>query len=304
MSVQSFAADSRERARHSASYPALVSACSNFSIQYNFSAIAIALAFMDQPSPEAGSGPGKPAYPRTEAEASLLKSLVFAGAIAGQLTMGFAGDVIGRKRAMCLTHVLSMIGSIGSALFTWGSPTTVYAVLAACRFLLGWGVGGKYPLSATFSAESSSASANASLAVTKGFFWQSPGALAPYAVGLALVAIFGRSDIGAADAADASLQFRIVLGAGAVPTFVALVFTALGEESAEFVSASRRRRSDNPFREAARHPELLSRLAGCGLSWLLFDIVIYGTSFNQVEILRSVFGDADALFDLCWSTSY
>ena len=58
---------------------AIISALSNLSIQYNFQAIAIALAFMDGPAH---------IYPASPADLSLLQSLVFAGAITGQLAMG------------------------------------------------------------------------------------------------------------------------------------------------------------------------------------------------------------------------
>lgn len=307
-----------EQPRSTARRVAIIAALSNLSIQYNFGAIAIALAMMDQPSSsrsggaseeaEAGSGG---AYPRTDAEQSLLKYIVFAGAIAGQLTMGYVGDAIGRKRAMGLTYSFSTLGALGSALLPWGSASSVYAILAGCRFVLGFGVGGKYPLAATMSRESvaapsASSSAGhrplpASYEVAKGFFWQSPGAMLPYVVGLVLIALFGRGDIGAAHVAQTSAQFRLLLGVGALPTLVAHVLTHFGEESAEYAAARRKRgAAANPFREAARHPQYLGRLAGCGLSWFCFDIVIYGTTFNQVAITQAVFGKSDTLFDECW----
>ena len=55
----------RRRRDHSA----IISALSNLSIQYNFQAIAIALAFMDGPAH---------IYPASPADLSLLQSLVFA----------------------------------------------------------------------------------------------------------------------------------------------------------------------------------------------------------------------------------
>ena len=90
-----------------------------------------------------------PTYPRTPTQSSMIKSCVFAGAITGQLTMGLAGDMLGRRRAMLLTNSFSILGSLGTALFTWGPPSTVYGIMMAFRFLLGVGVGGKYPLAAT-----------------------------------------------------------------------------------------------------------------------------------------------------------
>jgi len=48
-----------------------------------------------------------------------------ARAVFGQLSMGYAGDVLGRRNAMLLTQGLSALGAIGSALFTWGSAETI-----------------------------------------------------------------------------------------------------------------------------------------------------------------------------------
>jgi hypothetical protein len=54
---------------------------------------------------------------------------------------------------MLLTNSCTVLGSLGTAVFTWGSPDTIYAVMGLCRFILGVGVGGKYPLAATMSSE-------------------------------------------------------------------------------------------------------------------------------------------------------
>ena len=269
---------------------AVISALSNLSIQYNFAAITIALAFMD-------NGGTSPAYPRSTAESSLLKSLVFAGAITGQLTMGFAGDVLGRRRALLLTNTFSILGALGSALFTWGEPSMLYAIMGVCRFVLGVGVGGKYPLAATMSKEgaSTTSASSSSVQVAKGFFWQTPGAMLPYIVALALLACFGKTNFGAAHLEATSLQFRLLLGLGALPTVFATVLTYRTADSAEYVAAQRAATStsiaastattNNPFRVAAAHPELLRPLLGCGGSWMLYDFIYYGTSFNQVRHL-------------------
>ena len=87
----------------------------------------------------------------------------------------YAGDAIGRRRAMALTNLLTVLGALGSALLTWGDAATVYSVLMACRFVLGVGVGGKYPLAATIRAEACSEGdtpRHSATEVAKGFFWQ------------------------------------------------------------------------------------------------------------------------------------
>lgn len=280
-----------------ASRKSLIAALSNFSIQYNFACIAIGLAFMDNTSSDSQAVP--PAYPRTAVQDALLKSLVFAGAIAGQLTMGYAGDALGRRRAMLLTNCFSTLGALSTALLTWGPP--VYTIMAIGRFLLGIGVGGKYPLAATISQESEQGDENRSYEVAKGFFWQTPGAMLPYVVGMLLLSVFGHQHHGANFPVATSIQFRLLLGIGAIPIMITTVLTYYSQESAEYQAAmAEGGMGNNPLRTAFWHPELWGPLAGCGISWFLYDFVYYGTAFNQVIITDRVFGNGNSLWDDCW----
>lgn len=52
-------------------------------------------------------------YPRSENMDSLLKSVVFAGSICGQCSMGFVGDWIGLENAMVATNFMALLGTIG-----------------------------------------------------------------------------------------------------------------------------------------------------------------------------------------------
>ena len=99
---------------------------------------------------------------------------VFAGAIFGQLIMGYAGDILGRNKAMTLTLSLAAVSALLSSVVPTGSATVVYIVIIVFRFMLGVGLGGVYPLSATKAAEDGGDehgnvdTRSASLA----FFWQ------------------------------------------------------------------------------------------------------------------------------------
>ena len=160
--------------------------------------------------------------------------------------------------------------------------------------------------------------------VAKGFFWQTPGAMLPYAVGLLVLglstgtdatggatggatlglaaqdAATGGATLGPAarDAAAVSLQFRLVLGLGAVPALLTMALCYFQADSASYVAArsgelessgSPSSGSSNPVAVALRHPEHWRRLVGTGLSWLLYDYVYYGTAFNQPRIIEQVF---------------
>jgi PHS family inorganic phosphate transporter-like MFS transporter len=165
---------------------------------------------------------------RTAAVGGTISSVVFVGSILGQLCMGVAGDAWGRKRALILTNIFTTIGALCSALCAWGPATTVYAIITASRFLLGVGVGGKYPLSGTISSESKAVTKSkmkSALEVALGFFWQTPGSLLPYAVGMAFLAATHLKDATSVPFVDAAVGFRVVLGLGALPAMVVVILT-------------------------------------------------------------------------------
>eukprot|EP00595_Chromulina_sp_UTEXLB2642_P001881 CAMPEP_0196766516 /NCGR_PEP_ID=MMETSP1095-20130614/25797_1 /TAXON_ID=96789 ORGANISM="Chromulina nebulosa, Strain UTEXLB2642" /NCGR_SAMPLE_ID=MMETSP1095 /ASSEMBLY_ACC=CAM_ASM_000446 /LENGTH=152 /DNA_ID=CAMNT_0042128949 /DNA_START=287 /DNA_END=742 /DNA_ORIENTATION=- len=112
-----------------------------------------------------------------------LTATVFIGAIVGQLTMGYAGDIFGRNRAMLFTLSLASFGALLSAVVPNGDATSIYAILIAFRFILGIGLGGVYPLSATKAAESGNDNGKVDLwTASWAFFWQTPGAMTPWMI--------------------------------------------------------------------------------------------------------------------------
>ena len=93
--------------------------------------------------------------------------------------MGYAGDVLGRNKAMTLTLSLVCVSALLSAILPFGSPSTVYTIIIITRFVMGIGLGGIYPLSATKAAEDGG-DAHGHVNVTSAsyaFFWQTPGAM-------------------------------------------------------------------------------------------------------------------------------
>lgn len=78
---------------------------------------------------------------------SLMVSTMLAGVVVGQLFFGAVADTFGRKWAFVCTAGLTVFSSLASALCHDGMALPMQ--LAMCRFILGCGVGGEYPLSAT-----------------------------------------------------------------------------------------------------------------------------------------------------------
>ena len=59
-------------------------------------------------------------------------------------------------------------------------------------------------------------------------------------------------------------------------------------------------RRDNPIKIACRHPEYFKTLLGTGGTWFLFDIAYYGTAIFSVDLINSIFGSSESVFDICW----
>ena len=108
-------------------------------------------------------------------EGSVASAALF-GSIFGQLVAGSLADVWGRKILFVTTALLITVGSIGSAFCTDLPEFTIYGQIACWRFFLGAGVGGEYPLAATVTSESSSASSRGRL-MSAVFAMQGVGAL-------------------------------------------------------------------------------------------------------------------------------
>jgi len=78
---------------------------------------------------------------------ALLNAATLAAAFVGALVLGRMADVVGRKRVYWLVAVIMVAGALGCAL----SPSLW--ILIVFRFVLGFGVGGDYPVSAVLMSE-------------------------------------------------------------------------------------------------------------------------------------------------------
>lgn len=202
---------------------------SNFSIQYNFGSIAIALLMMST----AVCTQDDIDLCRKGIQQSWVQgtssSVVFLGAVLGQLVMGSLGDIIGRSQALLVTMSIATGAAALQALAPAGSPRDIYTIIIIFRFFLGVGVGGIYPLSAIKAVEDSAAEENKSssndsmkyskkaVASGKGFFWQIPGMMAPYVVSYILTFSILSIDT----------QWRLTLGLGAIPSGLAVLCLAM-----------------------------------------------------------------------------
>ncbi|KAJ0087555.1 hypothetical protein Patl1_09347 [Pistacia atlantica] len=93
----------------------------------------------------------KPKIPRTVV--STMVGIALLGTVIGQLIFGRLGDRIGRRRVYGLALCLMVLSSIGCGFSICTTKKCVLGSLGFFRFLLGVGIGGDYPLSATIMSE-------------------------------------------------------------------------------------------------------------------------------------------------------
>ncbi|KAI3696022.1 hypothetical protein L1987_79031 [Smallanthus sonchifolius] len=85
--------------------------------------------------------------------ASTMIAVALMGTVIGQLVFGWLGDRVGRRYVYGVSLVMMVAGSIGCGFSLSRLTSMVFVSLGFFRFLLGIGIGGDYPLSATIMSE-------------------------------------------------------------------------------------------------------------------------------------------------------
>ena len=154
---------------------------------------------------------------------STVKTTALIGAIVGQLGFGAVADLIGRRVVFIVTCLLVILGAIlSSTVVDIAGPFGIYSQLCLWRFLLGVGVGGEYPLSASISSESTDSRRKAKhLAIV--FSMQGCGSLL---CSLVLVIVTNIQTL------SYDVQWRLALGVGGLPMLVAFYFRWNMQETA------------------------------------------------------------------------
>eukprot|EP00605_Chrysophyceae_sp_TOSAG23-4_P000959 GSChrysophyteH1.ASY1.ANO1.1059.1 assembled CDS len=313
--------ESMRRAR-AAKVSSTITAVGNFSIQYNYESVSIALLIMSVAQCTSSESDCKLGH-QLPWVSGTSTGVAFAGSIAGQLVFGYLGDLIGRNKAMTLTLSIATIGAAGSAAVPFGSASAVYIIIIVFRFFLGVGVGGMYPLSATKAAEDAAENArwleeerqaknNAeaakatgpvdSLSSARSFFWQAPGAMAPWVV--AYLITWG-------GIVNTDTRWRLVLGLGALPSFAMVVLSLMENrmspnkmelpmslvgrgsiDSASSELGARDKAEINLWRALGTW-KIQRKLIGTCASWFLYDACYFGVALFGGQIIKSLDAAAD-----------
>jgi MFS transporter, PHS family, inorganic phosphate transporter len=216
---------------------------------------------------------------------ALLNAVMLGAAFLGALVFGRLADAIGRTRVYWISAVLMVIAAIGSAL----APSL--AVLTAFRFLLGFGVGGDYPVSAVLMSEYAGRRDRGRM-VGLVFSAQAVGLIVGPLIALALLG----GGVGPA------ATWRILLGLGAIPAAAAVWLRRRIPEPPRYqaqaqAQAGQPRRLAGAQAKTDRSPglraflasrKLLVMLAGTAGCWFLLDYAYYGNTISTPQIIELI----------------
>jgi MFS transporter, PHS family, inorganic phosphate transporter len=225
---------------------------------------------------------------------ALLNSTMLFAAFLGALVFGRFADVAGRKRVYWLVAAIMIVAAVGSAL----APS--FWVLIGFRFLLGFGVGGDYPVSAVLMSEYANRKDRGKL-VGMVFGTQALGLIVGPLVALAL--------LGAGTSTD--VAWRILLGLGAVPAAAVIYLRrkmpespryqiqvqGQAEQAASQVSVftdgqvtgnGAGRLHKMGLRAFLTNRRWLIMLAGTAGTWFLLDYAYYGNTISTPQILSLI----------------
>src|SRR5215469_1567109 len=231
-------------------------------------------------------------------QVSLLNSVTLAASAVGALVFGRIADILGRKRIYGYEVLILALAAIASSL----APN--YTFLLVCRAILGIGIGGDYPVSATIMSEYSGKKSRGRM-VGLVFAMQGAGLV----VGPLIASILLASGI------STQASWRILLGLGAIPGLAvfslrrrihetprfAMAGGAHDEAHAAIAQATGGKPALGPapesaarmpqgifdgFRTLGKHRRLLLWLVGTAGAWFLLDFCYYGNTISTPEILK------------------
>jgi MFS transporter, PHS family, inorganic phosphate transporter len=231
-------------------------------------------------------------------QVSWLNSATLLASAFGAIIFGRVADMLGRKRIYGYEVLILAAGAIASAF----APN--YTFLLVSRIVLGIGIGGDYPVSATIMSEYSGKASRGKM-VGLVFAMQGAGLV----VGPLVASILLGSGV------SDSLTWRLLLGLGAIPGLAvfylrrqihetprfalaggateeaeAAIADATGAGSGKVAAGESAARTPHGvaqgFVELIHNRRLLVWLIGAAGCWMLLDFCYYGNTISQPEIIK------------------
>lgn len=236
----------------------------------------------------------KPLWHVGKLEESLVESTALLAAALGALLFGRVADMVGRKRIYGVEVLVLAAGAIASAF----SPNIWW--LIGFRFILGVGIGGDYPVSATIMSEYAGKTSRG-LLVTLVFAMQAAGLIVGPLFASAMLATHMNHDI----------IWRILVAFGAIPALAVYWSRRHLKESPRYLAAMGQEEDDSGKLRKAEHwdkdehsvsfwdgfhrlvndNKLLSRLVGASAAWFLMDAAYYGNTVSSPLVLSALNSD-------------
>ncbi|CBI40760.3 unnamed protein product, partial [Vitis vinifera] len=188
---------------------------------------------------------------------SLLVGLALLGTVIGQLVFGRLGDQIGRRRVYGLSLMLMVLSSIGCGFSICRTRNCVLGTLGFFRFMLGIGIGGDYPLSATIMSEFANKKTRGSF-IAAVFSMQGFGILVSSTVTMVVCSIFNAASNAQYNHTpeEADLVWRLILMFGAIPAAMTYYWRMMMPETARYTALV-----EQNVLQAAKDMEKISSLA-------------------------------------------
>ncbi|EPQ32444.1 uncharacterized protein PFL1_00640 [Pseudozyma flocculosa PF-1] len=183
-------------------------------------------------------------------DGGVLKASANIGNIVGQLFFGFCGDFFGRSAVYgkeLIIVIFAVILQIAAPDSIGGQGITIW--LAVFRFIMGIGIGGDYPMSASVVSDRAHIG-NRGFLLSWIFSNQGWGNVVGSLFSVIVIAGY-RSHVDAGDVHKLSGAWRILQGLTLIPAFITLYFRLTLVESTRFTQA----------RKLQDDPELLARVA-------------------------------------------
>ncbi len=240
----------------------------------------------------------KPIWHTSKLEESLVDSTALLAAALGALLFGRVADMIGRKRIYGVEVLVLAAGAIGCAF----APNIWW--LIGLRFILGIGIGGDYPVSATIMSEYAG-KASRGMLVTLVFTMQ--------AAGLILGPLFASALLSTKLSHD--IIWRVLVAFGAVPALAVYWQRRHLKETPRYLAANGKQEDEkgrisnaehfdeskhghtfwNGFENLIRDNKLLLRLIGTSAAWFLMDAAYYGNTVSSPLVLSVLHSDRTLL---------
>ncbi len=227
-------------------------------------------------------------------EEGLVGSTALLAAAFGAVLFGRIADMLGRRRMYGVEVLVLAVSAIACAFCSniWW--------LIGFRFIMGFGIGGDYPVSATIMSEYSGKKSRG-LMVSLVFGMQ--------AVGLIMGPLFAAAMLATGLSHD--IIWRILVGFGAVPALAVYWQRRHLKETPRYLKAAAQEKDESArlqntsdsgtaprsisfwegFRRLVNTRRLLSLLVGSSAAWFLMDFAYYGNTVSSPLVLSALHSD-------------